>query len=97
MQRHHGYGLLHASAMYLGVTTHQLKSQLKAGRSLADVANATSGKSAAGLVDYLAGLVKTKLDKLVSAGKITSAREAAFMARIDAKLAKVVSFTWNRR
>jgi len=99
MEKHHGYGLLHASAVYLGTTTQQLKSQLVSGKSLADVADATSGKSATGLVDYLTGLVKTKIDNLQSTGKVhvTSAQESAFLDRVQAKLTKLVNFTWTGR
>jgi hypothetical protein len=96
MEKHHGYGLLHASAVYLGLTVDQLKVKLHGGNSLASVANATSGKSATGLVDYLSGLVKTKLDKFVTAGKITSAQESAFLARVESKLTKLVNFSFSR-
>ena len=98
MERHHRHGLLRASATYLGLTVDQLKTQLKSngGQSLAQVANATSGKSATGLVDYVTGLVKTKLDKLVTAGKITSAQESALLTRIEGRLTKLVNRTWRR-
>lgn len=95
-RHHHGYGLLRASASYLGLSVDQLKGKLH-GSSLAAVANATPGKSAAGLVDYLSGLVKTKLDRLVTAGKLTPAQESAFLAHIDGKLTKIVSFPFAAR
>ncbi|MGA2319703.1 MAG: hypothetical protein ABSG95_03030 [Solirubrobacteraceae bacterium] len=52
---------LSAAASYLGVTTTQLQSDLKAGKSLAEVANATSGKSAAGLIEAIITAKKTRL------------------------------------
>jgi hypothetical protein len=94
LERDGGYGLLHASATYLGLTVDQLKSKLAGGQSLAQVANATSGKSASGLVDSLSGLVKTKLDKLVAAHKLTSAQESALLTRVDGKLTKLVSVSF---
>lgn len=97
MERHHGYGLLRASATYLGLPVAQVKSDLRSGQSLAQVANATSGKSATGLVDYLTGLVKAKLDPFVTAGKITSAQESAFLDRVQTKLTKLVNATWIDR
>ena len=96
-RHHHGYGLLHASATYLGLTVDQLKAKLKAGQSLGQVADATSGKSASGLVDYLTGLVQSHLDKLVAAHRITSTQESALMDRIQTKLTMLVSIKWADR
>jgi hypothetical protein len=90
---HHGFGLLRASATYLGLTGDQLKAKLSSGQSLAQVADATPGKSASGLVDYLTGLVKAKLDPFVASGKLTSAQESAILARVQDKLTKVVNAT----
>ena len=44
---------IQAAATYLGITLDSLRTQLQAGKTLAQVANATSGKSAAGLIDAL--------------------------------------------
>ena len=95
LEHHHGYGLLAASAAYLGLTNDQLKAKLKSGQSLGQVADATAGKSSAGLVAYLTGLVTARLDKAVAAGHITSAQEAAILARVQAKLTKLVSVTFT--
>jgi len=46
-------GALAGAAAYLGVSTAQLHSELKGGESLAEIANATSGKSEAGLIAAL--------------------------------------------
>ena len=97
LEHQHGYGLLRASATYLGLTNDQLKAKLKAGQSLGQVADATSGKSASGLVDYLTGLVKTHLDKLVAANRITSAQESALMDRVQTKLTMLVGLKWTDR
>lgn len=96
-RHHHGYGLLHASATYLGLTVDQLKAKLKAGQTLGQVADATSGKSASGLVDYLTGLVQTRLDKLVAAHRITSTQESAILDRVQTKLTKLLSINWTDR
>lgn len=90
---HGGLGLLRASATYLGLTGDQLKTKLASGQSLTQVADATPGKSASGLVSYLTGLVKAKLDAFVANGKLSSAQESAILARIQDKLTKVVSAT----
>jgi hypothetical protein len=54
---HHGPhgrgGQLDAAATYLGVSEDSLLTQLRSGKTLAQIANATSGKSASGLIDAL--------------------------------------------
>ncbi|HEY2325920.1 MAG TPA: hypothetical protein VGH52_00380 [Gaiellaceae bacterium] len=99
--RHEGVGLraglLGVAANYLGETPRQLKHQLAKGKSLADVANATSGKSASGLVDTLYASLKTKLDAWVSAGKLSSAREAAILSNATTKLTTLVNKHWSHR
>ena len=94
---HHGFGLLHASAKYLGLTVDQLKAKLKAGQTLGQVADVTPGKSSSGLVDYLTGLVKTKLDRLVAADRISSTQESTFLARVQTKLERLVDLKWTAR
>jgi hypothetical protein len=42
-----------AAATYLGISRSALQTQLQAGKTLAQIANATSGKSAAGLIAAL--------------------------------------------
>jgi hypothetical protein len=66
---------LEAAATYLGVTEDALKTQVKAGKSLAQIADATAGKSSAGLIAALTATVQAKLDAAVAAGKLTPAHE----------------------
>jgi hypothetical protein len=69
----HG-GLLHdrgaphlgAAATYLGVTADGLRTQLQSGKTLAEIANATSGKSAQGLIDALVADARAHITKLVN-------------------------------
>jgi hypothetical protein len=50
----HGPGdALAAAATYLGTTTQDLLTQLQSGKTLAQIADATSGKSSSGLIDAL--------------------------------------------
>ena len=46
-------GGLDAAATYLGISADALATQLRSGKTLAQVADATTGKSAAGLIDAL--------------------------------------------
>ena len=69
MRLHHGPGDLDAAATYLGITTTDLLTQLQAGKTLAEIANATSGKSADGLIAALLADAKQHITDLVN-GKL---------------------------
>jgi hypothetical protein len=67
-QHHRGLRLLRASAAYLGITVDQLEAKLASGQTPAQIANATAGKSATGLLDDLVSLdrLQTKIERLVN-------------------------------
>jgi hypothetical protein len=99
--KHHGFmhhrgSLLALPAAYLGISPDALKDQLKAGKSLAQVANATPGKSAQGLVDYLVAQAKAKLDTKVAAGKLTQTQENAWLAKLTDWVTAAVNRSWHR-
>ena len=83
-------GPLSAAATYLGLTTDELRTQLQAGKSLADVATA-QGKPVSGLEDALLANLKTDLDADVAAGRITSDRETQILADSKARIAAQVA------
>ena len=61
----HGPGHDHSdgiqvAATYLGISLDSLRTQLQAGKTLAQIANATSGKSASGLIDALVADATTR-------------------------------------
>jgi hypothetical protein len=91
----HHRGLLAVPAAYLGLTKAQLRDRLASGKTLAQVADATPGKSAAGLVDYVVGLAKAKLDPWVARGKLTADRESAILAKLRDWATAAVSRTWT--
>ena len=80
--RGHGDDLA-AAAGYLGISTSELRSDLESGKTLAQIADATSGKSAAGLVDALVAHEKSDLDAAVAAGKLTAAQEQTLLAHLQ--------------
>jgi hypothetical protein len=88
---HGGHGVLAVAESYLGLPKETIFSDLKSGQSLADIANATSGKSAAGLVDAYSAALKTKLDKWVAAGKIDTAKESEILADATPWITKLVN------
>jgi len=84
--------LLNISARYIGLTPKALRAELKAGSSLAQVA-AAHGKSASGLRDALLKPFERQLDKATAAGRISAADAQARLARISARLDRIISRT----
>lgn len=64
----HGHGPvdLSTAASYLGLTASDLQSQLQSGKTLAQIANATSGKSADGLIKALVAADTTRITAFVN-------------------------------
>ena len=77
-------------ASYLGLTPAQLREQLRAGKTLAQIAVA-QGKSVSGLEDAIYADVQAHLDQAVANGRLTSAREQAILARLKARLDDLVN------
>jgi len=95
--RHEGhhfgfFGGLDAAAGYIGVTEAQLRTQLENGKSLAQVAK-DHGKTADGLVAALVADAKQKLDKAVSAKRITQAQADEMLTRLKQRIADLVNST----
>ena len=79
-------GSLSAAATYLGVSQTQLFADLRAGKTLAQIASSTSGKSASGLIDAMVAAQRSDLESAVQSGRITRAMadqiEAAMKSRV---------------
>ena len=86
-------GDLSAAAAYLGITADVLKTDLQSGKTLAQVADATRGRSAAGLIHALVASEKSKLDAAVSAGKLTAAQEQTLLAGFQQRVSDLVNGT----
>ena len=84
---------LDAAAAYLGITSAQLLSDLQSGQTPAQVANATSGKSSAGLIAALVTHETAELDAAVAAGKITAAQEQTLVANLQQRFTDFVNAT----
>jgi hypothetical protein len=79
---HHGRGHsgpLVTAAGYLGLTAAQLRGDLQSGKSLGEIANATAGKSEAGLIEALEAADR---QKLASASAQLPRRIASEVARV---------------
>jgi hypothetical protein len=74
-----------AAATYIGVTAAELRTQLAAGKTLADVATA-NGKTVDGLKAALTAAAKKDLDAAVTAGRLTQAQEDKILAALPTRL-----------
>jgi hypothetical protein len=77
---------------YLGITPAQLRTELAAGKSLAQIAK-DHGKTADGLVAALIAAAKTRLDHAVTSKYLTSAQEKAILGRLQAFFEMLVQRT----
>lgn len=84
--------LLTVSARYIGLSPKTLKAELKAGKSLAQVA-AAHGKTAAGLKEALLKPMKAKLARAVASGRVTAASVDAKLARLSSRLDALINRT----
>ncbi len=89
--------LMKLSAEYLGLPKGQLEKQLKDGMSLGQIANATSGKSRQGLIDWLKAQVTTQIDQALANGKITQAQADKLKKDLGDRLAKFVDHKFEKR
>ncbi len=98
--RPHGFGLRHdgpdhgpnldAAATYLGLTEAQLRTELRSGKTPAEIAKA-HGKTAEGLVQVLVDPAKKKLDAAVTAGRLTRAEADSMLAELTKRTTDLVN------
>jgi hypothetical protein len=88
--------LTKAASDYLGMDLKALSTQLRAGKSVADVANGLGGgKNAQGLIGILTSAANGKVDQAVAANKLTAEQAATLKAKIATEITSFVdrSFT----
>jgi hypothetical protein len=81
---------LDTAASYLDLTRAQLVTQLNAGKTMAQVAQAQK-KSVDGLVGALVDAATKKLDAAVSAGRLTKSQEQSILAGAKARITAAVN------
>jgi hypothetical protein len=89
------HGVLAVASSYLGVTAGTIESQLAQGKTLGQIADATAGHSAAGLVDAYVAALKTKLDHFVAVGKLSPTQESDLLAKATPWIQKLVATSWT--
>ncbi len=84
------------SAKTIGVTTKALVTELRSGKSVAQVAG-EHGVSTQTVVDALVSAADARVDKAVSNQKLTSAQAATIKAKLPALVAKAVNHVFTKR
>jgi hypothetical protein len=87
--------LTRAARTYLGLSQKDLTTQLRAGKSLFDIANGTPRKSGAELVTVMTKAANDRVDQAVAAKKLTADQAATLKPKIAAEITTFVqrSFT----
>ena len=90
--------LTKVASEYLGMDAKALLTQLRGGKSVADLANGLSGqgKSAQGLIDTLTKAANDKLDAAVAANKLTADQAAALKPKIAAEITTFVNRSFTK-
>jgi hypothetical protein len=88
-----GQGAGALARSYLGLTPAQLRGELRAGKTLAQIADATSGKSAAGLIAAIVKARQARLAAAVATGKLTRAQSDARAAGLQKRITRLVNRT----
>jgi hypothetical protein len=82
-----------AAAAYLGLTQATLQVDLASGKTLGQVADATTGKSKDGLIAALVTHEKTELAQAVTAGKLTQAEADQIQATLTDRFTNLANGT----
>jgi len=78
------------SVSYLGLPADQVKQQLRAGKSLGDIANTSPGKSRDGLLADLDSKAKDRIQAAVDRGTITQAQADQLTPKVIDGIVKLV-------
>jgi hypothetical protein len=88
-------GGMKATVSYLKIRPAELMAELRAGKSLAEIAKA-HGKSVSGLESAIESQFKSRLSRQVAAKHLTKAQASKLMSAIDARVAGVMNLKVQR-
>jgi hypothetical protein len=86
-------GLIAPAASYLGISSAKLRTERRQGRSLAQIAAATPGKSVEGLKAALVAAAKSRLNAAVASGRITSKQASEVLSGLSTHLQALLERT----
>jgi hypothetical protein len=85
-----GRGRMSVAARYLGLSAATLRSDRRAGRSLAEIAASTPGKSVAGLQAALTEAAQARIAAATASGRITAAQAKRRSSRLAHNIAALL-------
>jgi hypothetical protein len=85
-----GHGV---AAQYLGISPATLRGELQSGKSLAQIASSTPGKSVEGLKAAIVSAEKTRLEKAESSGLMTSQQEQERLGDLSSRIEALLQRT----
>ena len=83
-------GAVDTARDYLGISQQDLMTQLRSGKTLGEIANATAGKSRDGLVAALTNAASAKIDQARQSGKLTEAQAARLRSAVAGAVGQLV-------
>lgn len=95
--RHGRPGLFAIARSYLGIERWPLLKQLRAGTTLAQIADSTPGKSASGLREAILTALKARLDVKVSAHTLSAAAAKHRLSHLEGKVEALLNRSHTRR
>ena len=84
---------LTTAATYLGINATDLRTQLQSGKTLADIAKATSGKTVDGLIQAIVTAETSEIDQAVKDGKITADQATQMRTNLTQRVTDMVNAT----
>jgi hypothetical protein len=90
VERLPGYSGLPSSARYLGISVTELRAQLQSGRSLAQIADAAPGRSAAGLLDARIQAREARIKAAVASDRISKPDAEMLLSSLRERVAAEV-------
>jgi hypothetical protein len=87
-----GVDAMDAAATYIGISEDELRTELRSGKTLAQVATA-HGKTKDGLKEAIHDATKKSLDQSVKDGKVTQTVADQILSRLDSGLERLVTST----
>lgn len=90
-------GMMRLAVEYIGLPEEAVQGQLKAGKSLGEIADTQPGKSREGLIAHIVAGLTAQLDKLVAEGKITAERANEAKSHLREHVTRFVDHKYERK
>jgi hypothetical protein len=85
--------LLQTASTYLGISTADLQTQLRSGKTLAEIAAATAGKTKDGLIAAIVATETAQIDQAVTDGKLTADQATKLKTGLTERVTQMVERT----